>query len=74
VDIWSTGVARDHRGHGLGLRLKAAASLWMRALDPAARLVGTANHEGNSAMLRINRALGYLPAESWYTYEFPVIR
>jgi len=30
VDIWSTGVARDHRGHGLGLRLKAASGLWMR--------------------------------------------
>ena len=72
VDIWSTGVARDHRGHGLGLRLKAAASLWMRELHPAARSVGTANHEGNAAMLRINHALGYQPAERWYNYEFPV--
>lgn len=72
VDIWSTGVAHDHRGHGLGLRLKAASSLWMRELDPAARWVGTANHEGNEPMLRINRALGYRGAERWYTYEFPV--
>ena len=72
VDIWSTGVARGHRGRGLGLRLKAASSLWMRDLDSAARWVGTANHEGNTAMLRINQALGYRPAEHWYTYEFPV--
>jgi GNAT superfamily N-acetyltransferase len=72
VDVWSTGVAREHRGHGLGLRLKAAASLWMRELDAAARWVWTANHEGNAAMLGINRALGYRPAERWYTYEFPV--
>jgi predicted GNAT family acetyltransferase len=71
VDIWSTGVAREHRGHGLGLRLKAASSLWMRELDPSARLVGTANHEGNAAILRINRALGYQAAERWWTYEFP---
>ena len=71
VDIWSTGVARDHRGHGLGLRLKAASGLWMRELDPAARLVGTANHEGNDAMIGINGTLGYRSAERWYTYEFP---
>jgi predicted GNAT family acetyltransferase len=71
VDIWSTGVAREHRGHGLGLRLKAASSLWMLELDPAARLVSTANHEGNGAMLRINRTLGYRGAERWWTYEFP---
>ena len=72
VDIWSTGVARDHRGHGLGLRLKAAAGLWMRELDPAARWVWTANHDGNAPMLRINQALGYQPAQRWYSYEFPV--
>ena len=68
----SNGVARDHRGHGLGLRLKAASSLWMRELHPAARWVGTANHEGNAAMLRINHVLGYQPAERWYNYEFPI--
>ena len=72
VDIWSTGVARDHRGRGLGLRLKAAASLWTREMDASARWVWTANHDGNAAMLRINRTLGYRPAERWYTYEFPV--
>ena len=71
VDIWSTGVARDHRGHGLGLRLKAAATLWMRELHPAARWVDTANHEGNAAMLRINQTLGYQPTERWFAYEFP---
>jgi predicted GNAT family acetyltransferase len=71
VDIWSTGVARDHRGHGLGLRLKAAAGLWMRELHPAARWVGTANHEGNAAMLRINHVLGYQSAGRWHNYEFP---
>ena len=71
VDIWSTGVARDHRGHGLGLRLKAAASLWMRELHPAARWVDTANHEGNAAMLQVNHTLGYRPTEHWYSFEFP---
>jgi GNAT superfamily N-acetyltransferase len=71
IDIWSTGVARAHRGHGLGLRLKAAASLWMRETDDTARWVWTANHEGNAAMLRINQTLGYKSAERWYTHEFP---
>ena len=71
VDIWSTGVARGHRGHGLGLRLKAAATLWMRELHPAARWVDTANHEGNAPMIRINQTLGYQPTERWFAYEFP---
>jgi len=73
VQIWSTGVARDHRGHGLGLRLKAAASLWMREPAPTARWVATANHDGNEAMLRINRALGYQPGARWHNYESPVL-
>lgn len=71
VDIWSTGVAREHRGHGLGLRLKAASTLWMRELHPAAHWVDTANHEGNAPMLRINRTLGYQSTERWLGYEFP---
>jgi len=43
----------------------------MRELHPPARQVGTTNHEGNTAMPRINRAQGYESSEHWYAYEFP---
>lgn len=61
ADQWETIVRRDHRGHGLGLAIKAvnhaaASARWPR-LD---RLVA-ANASENEHMLRINDSLGYRP-------------
>ncbi|WP_035791868.1 GNAT family N-acetyltransferase [Kitasatospora mediocidica] len=70
LDIWDTGVVRAHRGNGLGLRLKAAQTLWMLDEFPAARWVQTFNNADNAHMLAINRALGYRAAENWSSYEF----
>ncbi|WP_329577047.1 GNAT family N-acetyltransferase [Kitasatospora sp. NBC_01250] len=70
LDIWDTGVPRDHRGLGLGLRLKAAQTLWMLDEFPAARAVQTFNNSDNHHMLAVNRALGYRAAEQWSWFEF----
>jgi GNAT superfamily N-acetyltransferase len=72
LDIWDTGVARAHRGHGLGLRLKAASTLWMLDAYPEARWAPTYNDAENEHMLAVNRALGYMPSEHWMRYEFVV--
>lgn len=70
VDIWDTAVVREHRGRGLGLRIKAAATLWLLDELPKARVVQTFNNHGNTHMLAVNRALGYRKAEDWYGFEF----
>lgn len=70
VDVWDTCVVREHRGHGLGLRIKAAAALWALEQLPDARWVQTFNNHENDHMLAVNRTLGYRPAEDWYVFEF----
>jgi GNAT superfamily N-acetyltransferase len=72
AQVWNSVVLRSHRGHGLGLRLKAAAALRLRASQPAVQCITTVNNEDNEPMLRINRALGYRKLTDWLTYEYPV--
>jgi GNAT superfamily N-acetyltransferase len=72
VDIWDTGVVRAHRGHGLGLRLKAAAGLWLLEERPETRWVRTFNNDENRWMLAVNRAMGYRPTGDWLNYEYAV--
>lgn len=72
IEITNTGVARQHRGHGLGLRLKAAAHLQVRREQREARWICTFNNDENKWMLDVNRALGYQAAEIWPGYELPV--
>jgi len=56
----STLVLKEHRGHGLGLRLKAANSLAVMDTLPAVTRVRTWNADDNVHMLAVNRRLGYL--------------
>jgi GNAT superfamily N-acetyltransferase len=72
VEIWDTGVARNHRGHGLGLRIKAAASLWVLEDRPGTRVVSTYNNDENQWMLAVNRTMGYRPLVEWPGYEFAI--
>jgi len=72
AEIWDTGVIRAHRGHGLGLRIKAAATLWLLETHPAARWVETANNASNQWMINVNRKLGYRVIATWHGYEFPI--
>jgi GNAT superfamily N-acetyltransferase len=52
-------VLREHRGHGLGLRLKAANALRLMAELPEVTSVRTWNAASNRHMLAVNRSLGY---------------
>jgi GNAT superfamily N-acetyltransferase len=54
-----TAVARAHRGHRLGLLLKAAMLLWLEDVEPQVRTVDTWNAESNEHMIAVNQALGY---------------
>jgi N-acetylglutamate synthase-like GNAT family acetyltransferase len=54
-----TAVLRAHRGHRLGLLLKADMVTWLRTAEPSVRWVDTWNAESNSYMIAVNEALGY---------------
>ena len=54
-------VLSEHRGHRLGMLLKADMLQWLAAERPAARRVHTWNAEENAYMLGINVALGFRP-------------
>jgi len=56
-----TVVDRAHRGHRLGLLVKATNALQTRKDAPEVRDVVTLNNNENRHMLDINRALGYGP-------------
>ncbi len=53
-------VLKEHRGHGLGLRLKAATALRLMDELPQVTSVRTWNAASNAHMLAVNRRLGYV--------------
>jgi GNAT superfamily N-acetyltransferase len=53
-------VLREHRGCGLGARLKAATALRLMDELPSVRSVRTWNADDNTHMLAVNRRLGYV--------------
>jgi GNAT superfamily N-acetyltransferase len=64
-----TAVTRKHRGHRLGLLVKAAMLDWLAAAEPELEHIVTGNAAINQHMIAINEQLGYQlldPAEqSW---------
>lgn len=54
-----TSVARGHRGHRLGLLLKAAMMRWLEQAEPQVVSVDTWNAESNDHMIRVNERLAY---------------
>ncbi|HWI42837.1 MAG TPA: GNAT family N-acetyltransferase [Nocardioides sp.] len=54
-----TSVVRAHRGHRLGLLLKAELLHWLREVEPQLETVDTWNAESNSHMIGVNELLGY---------------
>lgn len=53
-----TSVARAHRGHRLGLLLKAEMVRWLAEEEPLLETVDTFNAESNAHMVAVNDALG----------------
>ncbi len=53
-----TTVVPGHRGHRLGLLLKASMLLWMRTERPELALIDTWNAESNAHMIAVNERLG----------------
>lgn len=53
-----TSVVRAHRGHRLGMWLKASMLLWMREIRPELTVVDTWNATTNTHMIAVNEALG----------------
>ncbi|MEO5709113.1 MAG: GNAT family N-acetyltransferase [Nocardioidaceae bacterium] len=58
-DQHDTAVAQAHRGHRLGLLLKAGMLLWLAEAEPLLTSVDTWNAESNDHMIAVNEALGY---------------
>lgn len=69
---WDTLVLPEHRGHGLGLRVKLANLALTRARFPGLRTVDTCNAASNSHMIAINDAIGFRPHDLLYEYELPL--
>jgi hypothetical protein len=54
-----TSVVREHRGHRLGLRLKAGMLVWLAEIEPQLESIDTWNAESNDHMIGVNERLGY---------------
>jgi hypothetical protein len=59
ADQHDTAVARAHRGHRLGMLLKAGMLLWLAEVEPQVETLDTWNAESNDHMIAVNEALGY---------------
>lgn len=59
ADQHDTSVVASHRGHRLGMLLKAEMMRWLNEYEPKVRYIDTGNAESNSFMIKINEQLGY---------------
>ncbi|WP_020574555.1 GNAT family N-acetyltransferase [Actinopolymorpha alba] len=69
---YDTAVLREHRGHRLGLLLKAEMMAWLAEAEPSVRWLDTWNAESNAHMIGINEALGYQIAARHLGWQRPV--
>jgi GNAT superfamily N-acetyltransferase len=68
-----TAVARPHRGHRLGMLVKAAMVEWVATAEPDMRMIQTGNANANAHMIAINDQLGYeLLQPGWQFYTIDV--
>lgn len=63
-----TAVTRPHRGHRLGLQVKAAMLDWLVTAEPQLERIETTNTQPNSYMIAVNEALGYELAEPGFLF------
>ena len=55
-----TSVVPDHRGHRLGLAMKADLLVWLAEAEPQLEWIQTWNAESNRHMLAVNETLGFV--------------
>ncbi|HWI00065.1 MAG TPA: GNAT family N-acetyltransferase [Propionibacteriaceae bacterium] len=67
--IGDTAVARDHRGHRLGLLLKIDMMRWLADEQPQLETLETWNNVDNRYMINVNEAIGYRLSRVFNTYE-----
>jgi GNAT superfamily N-acetyltransferase len=60
---WGTLVAPEHRGHRLGLAVKAHNLRQLQHHCPDLRILSTFNAEVNRHMVEVNERLGFRPVE-----------
>lgn len=71
---WGTGVVPAHRGHRLGMLVKATMVERLRALEPALEVVTTWNAASNAHMVAVNDALGYVAVDRVREWQADVSR
>jgi RimJ/RimL family protein N-acetyltransferase len=64
-----TAVARHHRGHRLGLRVKIEMMRWLADVEPQLKIIETWNNVDNNFMINVNEALGYRLSRIFNMYE-----
>jgi hypothetical protein len=69
-----TAVARPHRGHRLGLLVKAAMLDILAGREPQVTRILTGNADANKHMMAINAELGYAVLDHWLTWQIEVAR
>jgi RimJ/RimL family protein N-acetyltransferase len=67
-----TVVARAHRGHRLGLRVKVAMLELLADHEPGLERIVTGNADVNEHMIAINTELGYQVLDHWLSWELAV--
>jgi GNAT superfamily N-acetyltransferase len=68
-----TAVTRPHRGHRLGLLVKAAMLLLLADAEPNLDRIETGNADSNEHMIAVNETLGFESLEPfWQWWELPV--
>jgi GNAT superfamily N-acetyltransferase len=65
----TTIVHPDHRGHRLGLRLKADTHVRLVAAEPELRTIDTWNAGENAPMIAVNELMGYRPLDAWAEWQ-----
>lgn len=69
AEIGVTVVAREHRGHRLGLAMKLASHQELRAAYPDCECVVTGNAAVNTHMNAVNELMGYRVVEDAYEFQ-----
>jgi len=64
-----TAVARQHRGHRLGLLIKIDMMHWLAEAEPQLKIIQTWNNVDNAFMINVNEALGYRLSRTFNMYE-----